>query len=375
MSHSTLDRPLRQLQERGHLLNLLIQNAPAAIAMLDRDMRYLCASRRWLLDYRLEAQDITGRSHYEVFPEISERWKAIHRRCLAGATESCEEDPFPRPDGTLDWVKWEVLPWRDVAGSIGGIIIMSEVITARKNAELALLESEKLRFQAQKLEGLGILAAGVAHNMNNILAIIMGTASIYEEHAAGTEVQEAFRTIGRACVRGRDLVKSLLNFARPSLDVRAPFELHVVIRELCSLLANLTRTRVKLIEALAPEPSWVDGDAGNVSHVLMNLCLNALDAMPGGGTLTLRTAVLEGDWVEASVEDTGEGMAPEVLAHAMDPFFTTKGVGKGTGLGLSTAYGVVKAHGGTIEISSQPGRGTLVKVRLPRVPAPERPAS
>jgi CheY-like chemotaxis protein len=144
----------------------------------------------------------------------------------------------------------------------------------------------------------------------------------------------------------------------------------MIIKEICSLLGDTTRNRVKVIEAFAEEPIWINGEAGNISHALMNLCLNSLDAMPDGGILTLRTAIFEESWVEVSVEDNGEGISPEVLAHVKEPFYTTKEVGKGTGLGLSMTYGVVKAHGGTIEIASQPGQGTTVKLRFPRVPIP-----
>jgi PAS domain S-box-containing protein len=124
-------------------LRLFVENSPAAIAMFDRDMRYVLASRRWLESYNLESQDLTGKSHYDIFPEISEDWKAVHRRCLAGAVERREEDPFRRADGSLDWVRWEVRPWYAADGSVGGIIIFSEVITERKNAELAVRTSEE----------------------------------------------------------------------------------------------------------------------------------------------------------------------------------------------------------------------------------------
>lgn len=124
-------------------LRLFVEHAPAAIAMLDRDMRYLAVSRRWLADYHLIDKELVGRSHYEVFPDIPDRWRAIHQRCLSGAVEKCDADPFPRMDGTLDWVRWEIHPWYDIDGSIGGILLFSEVITERIRAEEALRASEE----------------------------------------------------------------------------------------------------------------------------------------------------------------------------------------------------------------------------------------
>ena len=134
------EQALRVSEER---LRLFVEHAPAAIAMLDRQMQYVAFSRRWVADYELAGEDLIGRTHYDVFPEISERWKEIHRRCLAGAVEKCDEDPFPRADGKLDWVRWEVHPWRNEKGDIEGIIIFSELITERKRAEEALRQSEE----------------------------------------------------------------------------------------------------------------------------------------------------------------------------------------------------------------------------------------
>jgi PAS domain S-box-containing protein len=133
------------LQRNERILQLFVENAPAAIAMFDRDMRYIAASRRYLIDYELGDQAVVGRSHYEVFPEIPDRWKEIHRRCLAGATEKADEDPFPRTSGKLDWVRWEIRPWYESTGEIGGIILFSEVITERKQAE------EEIRHRSEDL--------------------------------------------------------------------------------------------------------------------------------------------------------------------------------------------------------------------------------
>lgn len=131
------------LREREQQLRFFVEYSPAAIAMLDREMRYLVTSRRWLTDYRIACADIIGRSHYEVFPDIPERWKDIHCRCLAGAVEKCERDPFPHPDGSSDWVRWEIRPWHTVQGEIGGLLIFSEIITERIEAELKLQQEEQ----------------------------------------------------------------------------------------------------------------------------------------------------------------------------------------------------------------------------------------
>ena len=134
------------------------------------------------------------------------------------------------------------------------------------------------------------------------------------------------------------------------------------------LLGSAGRPSCAIVAASSEEPLWVLGDASSISNVLMNICLNAMDAMPRGGTLTLGAAAPQADWVEVTIEDTGEGMAPEILARATEPFFTTKPVGSGTGLGLSMCHGVIKAHGGTLDLASEPGPGHPGEA----APAPDR---
>jgi len=250
------------------------------------------------------------------------------------------------------------------------LISMVLDITDLKRAEAEQLELHAQLQQSQRMQSLGTLVAGVAHNLNNVLAIAMGAVSIREDMAADPADRETYQIIGKVCNRGREVVKSLIHFAQPALVSQAPVELNAMVREVCALLETTTRNRIRIVEALLDTPLWINGNAGDLNHILVNLGVNSLDAMPDGGRLTFRTALLEGDWLELSVEDNGTGMTPEILAHVLEPFYTTKDVGKGTGLGLSMAYGVVKAHGGNIDIASQPGRGTTVKLRFPGLPAP-----
>jgi len=243
-------------------------------------------------------------------------------------------------------------------------------ITERRAAEQQQRRLEAQLQQAQKMESLGTLVAGVAHNFNHLLTLIMGAASVREHRTAEPSDLETYQIIVRVCRQGREMVKSLVQFAQPTVSNQSPIDLHAALGEVRALLENTTSKRIKIVEAFAGEPLWINGNAGSINHALVNLCINALDAMPEGGTLTLGTTLPEADWVEVFVMDTGAGMTPEVLAHVLEPFFTTKEVGKGTGLGLSMTYGAIKAHGGTMDIASQPGLGTTVKLRFPRIAAP-----
>ena len=267
-----------------------------------------------------------------------------------------------RKDGSIFWAFLDAVKISD-----DRLLAFCKDITGRKEAEEQRRKIEERMGQVQKLEALGTLAAGVAHNINNVLAAIMALASSRKTSAPDHADIETYDTIVKTCSRGRDVVKSLTHFARPALTNPAPIEIHALIREVCDLLESTTRNRLKIMKAFAGEPLWVHGDIGSLSHALMNLCINAMDAMPDGGTLTFRTGRPGLDWVEVAIEDDGEGMLPDILARAIEPFFTTKEVGKGTGLGLSMTRGVVKAHGGNLEISSVPGQGTTVKILLPRI--------
>jgi len=272
--------------------------------------------------------------------------------------------------GDRVWLSVDAEPLLDAGGSVRQVTCTFTDITRRMTAEAERSRLQHRSYQAQKMESLETLVAGVAHNINNVLAIIMGTASWREPLAGQPADQEAYQSISRACLRGRDVVKSLIQFSKPALEAQAPFELHTLITQVCTFLGNTGGNKVLILATGLEEPMWVRGDAGSLNHALVNLCHNAMEAMPGGGTLTLRTTLAEPDWIDLYVEDTGCGMAPEVLAHVLEPFYTTKGGSSGAGLGLSIVHGVIKAHGGSVDITSQPGRGTSVRLRIPRIPAP-----
>ncbi|MFZ1612870.1 MAG: PAS domain S-box protein [Holophaga sp.] len=250
------------------------------------------------------------------------------------------------------------------------------VIAERKRAEEQQRHLQSQLQQAQKMESLGSLAGGVAHDMNNVLGAILGLASAnLETQPANSPTYRAFDTISKAALRGGQMVKSLLSFARQSPAEAQDLDMNVILREEIRLLERTTLSKVRLVVDLAPDLRPIRGDASALTHAFMNLCVNAVDAMPENGTLTLRTRNVDNEWIEVQVEDTGTGMSKEIQAKALDPFFTTKGVGKGTGLGLSMAYSTVKAHQGQLEIQSEPGQGTCVSMRFPACAvAPPLPA-
>ena len=243
--------------------------------------------------------------------------------------------------------------------------------TIQDITERKLVEDQNTQLQAQlhhvqKMENLGSLAGGIAHDMNNVLGAILGLASAnIEVQPAGSPARRAFEVIIKAAERGGKMVRSLLTFARKSPAETFQLDMNAVLQEEVHLLESTTLSKIRLVLDLGPDLRPISGDVNALTHALMNLCVNAVDAMPDNGTLTFRTRNVDNDWIEVMVEDTGTGMPKEILEKAMDPFFTTKEIGKGTGLGLSIVYQTVKAHRGQMEILSEPSQGTRVRMRFP----------
>jgi len=245
-------------------------------------------------------------------------------------------------------------------------VIFITDLSERVRAEEQRAQIQAQFLQSQKMESLGVLAGGVAHDMNNVLGAILALASVHQlAQPPETPLGAALGTIAQAATRGGRMVKSLLNFARVTPAERKELDLNAILREEVHLLERTTLARVRLILDLAGGLRPVRGDASALTHAFMNLCVNSVDAMADQGTLTLRTRNAPDGTVEVAVEDTGTGMPTEVLDRATEPFYTTKPVGKGTGLGLSMVYSTVKAHDGRMEILSEPGRGTCVRMFFP----------
>ena len=356
----------------------LLDASPIAM-LLTRGADPLYANPRFLELFGLEGfESVLGHSILERIapasrPEILERV----RRRTEGLPVPDETDLTGlRADGTEFPIHVMAAPMAFADGPATVIFVTDLSERVRGEAQRAHFQAQFM--QAQKMESLGVLAGGVAHDMNNVLGAILALASVHQmTQAPDSPLGSALGTIAQAAVRGGKMVRSLLNFARYTPAEQMELDLNALLREAAHLLERTTLARVRLNLELAGELGPVRGDASALTHAFMNLCVNSVDAMPEQGTLTLRTRNAPDGTVEVAVEDTGTGMPPEVLDRATEPFYTTKPTGKGTGLGLSMVYSTVKAHDGRMEILSEPGRGTCVRMFFPacraEAPGPDRP--
>ncbi len=263
-----------------------------------------------------------------------------------------------RPDGSIRYLHTWAHAVLDETGKLARLIGVCQDITDRKLAEIALESS-------QKLEAVGRVAGGIAHDFNNILGVVLGHSSMLLRRATGDRDQKQLSEIISAVDRAGKLTAQLLAFARQGPVVRAPVQLDRTIAELVPLLTNMVGERIELVCEIVDEPVVIVGNATQIEQVVMNLAVNARDAMPDGGKLRIATAV-DGDRAVLEVSDTGIGMTEEIRRQIFEPFFTTKPAGQGTGLGLATVYGIVKETGGSIAVTSEPGAGTTFAIAFPR---------
>jgi two-component system cell cycle sensor histidine kinase/response regulator CckA len=503
-----LKRTRQALAANEILLRQFVQHTPAAVAMFDARMCCIQASDRWLTDYGLEGRDIAGLTYLEMFPELPDRWKAVHHNVLAGATEQCERDTIVRRDGSVEWLQWEARPWHKTDASVGGLILFTQFITERIHIEEALrLSQDKFRSamqhspigmavvgpdgrwlevnpalckivgysrgellvanfddpthpedrekgvhfrrqmlerqienyqiekrylhkngqvvwvqlnvslawnpdgtprhfvaqiqdvterkraeeqrkkleeqlrQAQKMEALGTLAGGTAHEFNNILGIIIGYSDLAKlELADGHPVARHLEEVLKASLRAKEIVQQILTFTRQQKDQRELVFLHPIVEDTVNLVRTTLPETVQIVTDIDPGANAILGNPTQIHQVILNLCTNAWHAMKNGAGLirialrmvtldqtapALHAALHAGPYVRLAIEDNGEGMDAGTQARIFEPFFTTKGPGKGTGLGLAVVHGILQAHDGAVVVRSQPGQGTTFHLYFP----------
>jgi PAS domain S-box-containing protein len=456
------------------LMHYVISHARSAIVVHDRVLNYIYVSDRYLKEYKVKDQNIIGKHHYEVFPDLPQKWRDVHQRCLKGEVLSAEEDPYNREDDSVDWTRWECRPWYESDGSVGGIIIYTEVITERKRAEEELLkskeqlqlaiegsdlglwdwniktgetfysdkyfsmlgynpagrpqtheiwekldkkgepvraagthldiskhklaETEKKELEAQlrqshKMEAMGTMAGGIAHDFNNILSIIIGNADI-AKYLLPTDhpVQSNIDKVLYASNRAKELTSQILLFSRQEKGSKEPYYLCRLIDESMKSIRSTIPTSIQFkiniptkCRENITDCKMVLADPTQIHQLLINLCVNSVQAMDEEGVLEIslnevcfgknipvdRPGLQPGIYEYLSVSDTGRGIKKEIIEQIFNPFFTTKDVGKGTGMGLSLVHGIIEGHGGKIFVESEPREGATFHIYFPVTEAKE----
>lgn len=361
----------QSLREREELFRNIIANIPCGVFWKDRNSVYLGCNHQLARDHGFEEPgQIIGRTDFDL--NILQSEASFYRDCDSQVMSTCEpilnlEELQTRKSGEVATLLTSKVPLRDACGEVVGIVGVYQDITDRKRLE------EQLR-QAQKMEAVGRLAGGIAHDFNNLLTIIRGNADLLSSPAPGMPAPAILiDDLRLAADRAAALVRQLLMFSRRQPARLEVVDLNSVVTGLSGLLARLLGERITVETRLAPGPITTRADRSHLEQVLMNLGVNARDAMPEGGVLTLGTDVghdldehgLPCRVVRLSVTDTGIGMTECIQNQIFEPFFTTKGPDKGTGLGLATVFGIVQQAGGRIEVESAPGAGTTFQITLP----------
>jgi two-component system, cell cycle sensor histidine kinase and response regulator CckA len=364
-------RAEEKVRESEARLRVLVEQLPAILWTVGKDLRFTSSMGAGLARLGLKQNEVVGMSLLEYFETSDSSFKPIaaHRRAMAG-------------EPTTFHVEWKggsyachVEPLRDAHGELQGAICMALDITDRRQLE------EQLR-QSQKMEAVGRLAGGIAHDFNNLLMVIQGYADLLADRlAAGDPLRRNAEQIQTASQRATSLTRQLLAFSRKQMLAPKIISIQSIFADMEKILRRLIGEDIQLETSTAPDVGLIKADRSQIEQVILNLAVNARDAMPQGGRLTIETANVDldasysrspavlapGKYVMLAVTDNGSGMDAETQTHIFEPFFTTKEKGKGTGLGLATVYGIVKQSGGYVWVYSEPGRGTSFKIYLPRV--------
>ena len=367
-------RAQRQLEESESRYRLLFESNPQPMWVFDSvTLAFLAVNQAAITRYGYTREEFLGMTLQDIRPPEDVAEFPEHTRASRRAAHSDGPRRHRKKDGTTLFVEIAAHPIR--FGDADARLVMVFDITERKRLE------EELR-QSQKLEAVGLLAGGIAHDFNNLLTVIEGYAEMIRADQAPEDVhRDSVEEILVAAGRAASLTRQLLAFSRRQMLQPIRLNLNANVTSTQRMLSRLLGENIEIHTALAPGLWDVYADPGQMDQIMLNLCVNARDAMERGGTLSIETAnvatdacdaslmpeLIGGEYVRLSIIDTGHGMDEETQRHIFEPFFTTKEVGRGTGLGLSTVYGIVTQSGGHIRVSSRPEKGSSFSIYLPRV--------
>ncbi len=358
------------LRDSEHRYRATIDSMGEAIHVVDADLRIELVNstgETWFRRVGIEGE-VLGLQVFEAFPFLTEAVRDEYRQVFANAEPLITEE--------RNWVLGQevVTETRKIPILEGGRV--AHVVTVIRDVTEAVHAQEKLR-QTEKLDALGQLSSGIAHDFNNELAAVLGYAELISNRTEDPELQEYAALIAQVARRSAELIRQLLAFSRKGRARSVPVDVHDLVREVATLLGRTIDPRITIHLSLEATRAVTTGDPAQLQSALLNLALNARDAMPDGGELTFATEVVRGETgehLQIRVIDTGVGMSEDVRRRLFEPFFTTKGPGHGTGMGLPAVYGTIDDHRGTIQVDSAPGRGATFTLLLPLTDVAGAPA-
>ena len=362
------------------ILHAVIEATPDSIFVKDLEGRYVLVNGAFARFIGKPKSEIVGRNDFELYVEADARaFVEADRQVLATGRPQVFEGVATGQDGQPQTYLVSKGVYRDTDGRSLGVFGISHDITELREAHENLERTQEALFRSQKMEAVGQLTGGLAHDFNNILAIILGNVELLQKYLPKDPyTDEIVEAVLRATLHGKDLTGHLLAFSRRRLLNPQPVDVNIVVAEIVRLLGRTLGATIHVTTSTSTDAGLAYADPAALEGALLNVALNARDAMPEGGSLAIHTSTVKitaprttdddlepGVYVRIAIEDTGCGMPPEVLARVFEPFFTTKSGGRGTGLGLSMVYGFAKQSGGTVKIASTQGKGTTVSLFLP----------